>query len=225
MKKFGYFMPSDPQLPGLRFGNWGSRPFEYFWVASVESVKDKDVFDFGTGVPSEHNWNEFTRDVLHPKSYFGIDMDPRLKDEEINEPNHKMICMNATDIKLPDNSIDVVTAISTFEHIDDFNDFLKVVQECHRILRPGGKMVVTLDEYHDYTRTDALPWNELEKAKKRLGMVTTGRSYGICDFANDIKEFFTPLEEPPVKKNADMSLLYSHMYNDCVSYGVFQVKK
>lgn len=227
LSKFGYFKTTDPQLHGLRFGNWGSRPFEYFWVACVEEFAGKDVFDFGTGVPSEHNWNEYVRDNLLARSYFGIDLDPRLQVEQIDEPNHKMKCMNGTKLDLPDNSFDLITSISSFEHVDDFEDFKKVISECARILRPGGKMIVTLDEYHDCYRTDALPWNELEKARKRIGMTTSGRSYGICDFAVDISPWFKPSgdESVPVKKNADPNMLYSQVYNDCVSYGVFEVIK
>lgn len=224
VEKFGYFKTTDTQLHGIKYGNWGSRPYEYFWAACVEDYSGKDVFDFGTGVPSEHTWNEFVMS-FGAKSYFGIDLDPRLKDEEINEPNRKMKCMNGTKLELPDNSFDLALSISSFEHIDDFSDFKKVMSEINRVLRPGGKMIVTLDEYHDCYRTDALPWNELEKAKKRLGIITHGRSYGICDFAQDIKEWFKPLGIPPVKQNAQQDILYSQVYNDCVSYGVFEVIK
>lgn len=225
LEKFGYFKTTDPQLLGFKFGNWGSRPYEYFWVAFVESVSGKDVFDLGTGMPSEHTWNEFVKESLKPKSYLGIDMDLRLKTEEINEPNHKVLWMNATKIELPNNSIDVITSISTFEHIDNFEDFKQIMRECNRVLRPGGKMIITLDEYHDCNRTDALPWNELERARKRIGMTTPGRSYGIIDFAEDTKELFVPCGTPPVKANADPWLLYSPTYNDCISYGVFEVIK
>lgn len=225
ISKFGYFKSNDPQLPGIKFGNWGSRPYEYFWAACVEPLEDKDVFDFGTGLPSEHTWHQFVVDNLGVKSYFGIDMDSRLKLEEIDRPNHKVKCLNGTSLPLTDSSFDIVMSISSFEHIDNLDDFRGVMKELHRILRPGGKMIVTLDEYHDYTRTDALPWNELEKARKRAGMTTKDRSYGICDFAEDIKEWFSPVQQPPVKQNADKSMLFSPQYNDCVSYGVFEVKK
>lgn len=225
MKKTGYFYPHDPQLPGIKFGNWGSRPFEYFWCACVEPVEGKDVLDIGTGLPSEHNWHEFVRDNLKPKSYVGFDFDQRMKNEEIHTDNHKMVWMDGTNLQLPDNSIDLVFSISTFEHIDSMDMFKKVMTETHRVMRPGAVMVLTLDEYWDFKRTDCLPWNELEKARVRSGIRTEGRSYGICDFANDVSEWFEPLETPPVKKNADSTMLYSPTYNDCVSYGVFKVKK
>jgi ubiquinone/menaquinone biosynthesis C-methylase UbiE len=225
MKKFGYFKPSDPQFPGLRYGNWGSRPFEYFWTSCVEPVEGLDVLDIGTGLPSEHNWHEHVRDNLKPKSYLGFDFDSRIKLEEINTPTHKVRWMDASNLQLPDNSIDLVFSISTFEHIDNFDLFKSIMKETARVMRPGAKMVLTLDEYWDWKDQSCLPWNELERARVRVGVKTEGRSYGICDFAEDIAEWFEPCDSVPVKNNADNSMLYSPVYNDCVSYGVFKVKK
>lgn len=225
MKKFGYFKPTDPTIQGIRFGNWGSRPFEYFWASYVEPLANKDILDIGTGLPSEHTWHAHVKTILQPKSYLGIDMDERLKNEEIHEESHKVLYMNAGDLNLPDNSIDVVLSISTFEHIDNLDVFAKVMSEANRVLRPGGVMVLTLDEFWRHNDTTCLPWNELEKARIRAGKLTTGRSYGICDFAKDIAQWFEPLETPPVKVDADSTMLYSPVYNDCVSYGVFKVIK
>ena len=177
MEKIGYFRTTDPQLPGLKFGNWGSRPYEYFWVTCVESGEGKDILDIGTGLPSEHNWHEFVRDNIKPKSYLGIDFDSRLKNEEIDTETHKVKWMDASALDLPDNSIDLVYSISTFEHIDNFDLFMKIMKETHRVMRPGGKMVITLDEYWDSNDRNCLPWNELERARARL--VGRGRgAYG-----------------------------------------------
>lgn len=225
MTKFGYFRPYDVQLPGIKFGNWGSRPYEYFWCATTEPVEGKDVLDIGIGLPSEHTWHEFVRDNLKPKSYLGIDFDSRLKNEEIHTDNHKVMWMDASKMPLQDNSIDLVFSISTFEHIEQIEVFEGIMSECARVLRPGGRMILTLDEYWDWKRQDCLPWNELERAWVRSGKRFTERSYGIVDFAKDVEKYFKPLEEVPVKNNADGSVLYSPEYNDCVSYGVFEVIK
>lgn len=225
MEKFGYFKPHDPQLPGIRYGNWGSCPYEYMWAACVEPVSGKRVLDIGTGLPSEHNWHEFVRDQLKPEFYLGIDLDSRLKNEEIDTPNHKVLWMDATELDLPDDSMDLIMSISTFEHVDDMYKFRQLMKEAHRVTKPGGKMVVTLDEFWDYRDHNCLPWNELEKARVRAGLRTHDRSYGICDFAEDIEEWWTPCGTVPVKQNADGSMLYSPVYNDCVSYGVFEAKK
>lgn len=225
VKKFGYFLPTDMQISGIKFGNWGSRPYEYFWAAVVEDVQGKDVLDIGTGTPTEHNWHEFVEKMLQPKSYLGIDFDSRLKDDFVIKDNHRVVYMDASNLSLPDNSIDVVYSISTFEHVDNVEIFDKIIRECHRVLRPNGKMIVTLDEYWDCNDKKCLPWNELERAYVRTGKRFTERSYGMHDFSHSIKDIFKPLDAIPLKQNADGNLLYSSEYNDCISYGIFEVLK
>jgi len=223
--KFRYFKNTDFRVDGIRFGNWGSRPYEYFWVAAVENAEGKDILDIGTGTPTEHNWHEFVAYHVKPKSYLGIDFDDRLKKDCILLENHRVVWMDASSLDAPDDSFDIIYSISTFEHIDSVEKFMEIMSECRRVLRPGGKMIVTLDEYWDNRITDSLPWNELEKAYVRGGKNFIDRSYGMVDFASDIAEMFRPVDEVPVKKNADDSLLYSRVYNDCISYGVFEVIK
>ena len=56
---------------------------------------------------------------------------------------------DATDLPLEDNAFDTVICLDVLEHIDD----VAAVKEIHRVLRPGGLLVVTVPA-HDYL------WNE-----------------------------------------------------------------
>ncbi len=42
-------------------------------------------------------------------------------------------------IPVPDESVDIIYTIDTFEHLSEPNDIL---MECHRVLRPGGKLLI-----------------------------------------------------------------------------------
>lgn len=221
----GYFSPHDPQLTGIKYGNWGSRPFEYFWAAGAADLRGSDVLDIGIGLPSEHTWHEFVRDALQPKTYLGIDIDERIKNEEIDTGTHRVLYMDASMIDLRDNSLDYIFSLSTFEHFEDPALFIKVIAECHRVLRPQGKMIVTLDEFWENNRQDCLPWNELERAWKRDGREFNVVSYGMVDFAKDISKYFTSVDKPVLKSNKDATLLHNTTYNVCVSHGVFEVNK
>jgi ubiquinone/menaquinone biosynthesis C-methylase UbiE len=224
----GYFKPTDPGINGIKYGNWGSRPYEYFWAAVVVDVTNKRVLDVGTGLPSEHNWNEFVRSQLKPKSYLGIDIDLRLKDEEINEENHKMLYMDMANLQLDDNSIDVIYSISTFEHIDNVDVFMKCMKEGHRVLDKGGKMVVTLDEIWNIANKDTQhsSWNELEKVLvKENKFSKKDVSFGMVDFSELISQWFEPVDIIIQKNDADTNLLHHPLWNSTVSYGVFNVKK
>lgn len=225
-KKFGYFLPHENRIEGIRFGNWGSRPYEYFWAAVIEDVKGKDVLDIGTGTPTEHNWNQFVKQTLMPHSYIGIDIDERLKYDNINEDLHKVLYMNACDLKLEDNSIDIIYSISTFEHVSDLTDFHQIMKECNRVLRPNGKMIVTLDERWDVnTIISCAPWNDLETDIINRGGKFDNLSFGMKDFVRLVNPLFLAQKEIPEKENANESILHTKVYNSCVSYGVFDVIK
>lgn len=230
MKKFGYFTSQDPRLEGLLYGNWGSRPYEYMWASTVESCEGKHVLDCGTGLPNEHNWNEYVKQVLKPASYTGVDFDSRMKDREVITENHKMLWMDLTDLKFPDNSFDFCYSISTFEHFNTVEIFVKAMNEIHRVLKPGAKMVLTLDEWWDvnYTNFDWVPWNNLEIDLINCGAMERGQvSFDMQDFATIIAEKFAPVDkfniaDFPNKYNADERLLHNKYWNSCVSFGVFE---
>lgn len=233
LKPFGYFKPTDPVLNGLRRGNWGSREFEYMWASKIVSIKDKDVLDLGTGMPSDHNWHQFVREYLEPTSYVGIDINERMKEEEINEPNHKMLWMDMTDLKFPDQTFDVVYSLSTYEHIPVAEQFFKAMEETHRVMKPGGILVVTLDEiWNTLLKPEQCicsTWNDLERDLDNKDFIERVHSenhvppsFGIEQFSHLVKQWFKPVAEPPVKQNAQQGLLYSREYNSVVSHGVYQ---
>ncbi len=79
---------------------------------------------------------------------------------------------NALNIPFPDNSFDLVWSLESGEHMPDKVKFL---QECHRVLKPGGKLIfvtwchrpttpetpLTAEEYkhlHDIYRVYCLPY-------------------------------------------------------------------
>jgi len=231
MKNFGYFKPTDPTLDGLRFGNWGSRPYEYYWAATILDAKDKTVLDLGIGSPSEHNWYDFVTNVMKTKLYCGIDFDERLKTETIDTDNCKVQWMDMTDLKFDNDKFDIVYCISTFEHFEKEELFLESIKEAHRVCKKDGLMVVTLDELWNKDNKDPIysAWNELEKILiKNNHYDNSNISFGMKDFINLVSNYFEPLEFKTTeieKANSDESLLHSKIWNSVVSYGIFKVKK
>ena len=240
VSKHGYFRPTDQRLDGLKFGNWGSRPYEYMWAATVEdNLEGKTVLDLGTGLPSEHNWHAFVRQYLKPKSYVGIDFDDRMHGERIDEDTHKMVWMDMTNLQFPDESFDFCYSLSTYEHIPTAETFFKAMEETHRVLKPGAPLVVTLDEiWHtgllaEPTSPELNPlkskvvcqtWNDLERDLKKHNYFSG--SFGLRHFGALVSKWFKPLgleswSDIPEKRNADTGLLHSVEYNSVVSYGVF----
>ena len=68
---------------------------------------------------------------------------------EKNEPNIKALQGNALDIKLPDNSFDIVLLFGPMYHLISFEDKLKAINEAKRVLKPNGLLFISycMNEY------------------------------------------------------------------------------
>jgi ubiquinone/menaquinone biosynthesis C-methylase UbiE len=80
--------------------------------------------------------------------YFGIDIDQRLIDyARTKSPAHFRFALNrALRIPAPDASADMVCAFSVFTHLHHAETYL-YLEDIHRILRPGGRLVFTFLEF------------------------------------------------------------------------------
>lgn len=68
---------------------------------------------------------------------------------EKKEPNIKALQGNALDIKLPDNSFDIVLLFGPMYHLISFEDKLKTIMEAKRVLKPNGYLFISycMNEY------------------------------------------------------------------------------
>ncbi len=242
-KHLGVIKKSDPILQGILWGNWGSRPFEYYWVSKVVTVKDKKVIDLGAGLPSQYNWYKHVVDKLHPAYYVAIDADGRIKKEVIHGKNYDVMHMDMSKLEFADKEFDVAYCISTFEHIP-YPIFIKSIQEACRVLKDDGVLVLTLDEQWDKNVpvTPHNNWNDLEQSVVKLGLIQKSPlSFCLVDFLNLVKEYFVPVDNVIIdnenkiiyseetgavlyqRKNRDANILYSpEVYNSCVSFVVLK---
>ena len=240
----GLFKRNDLQLDGLRWANWGSRPYEYYWVSNVVPVNNKRVIDLGVGLPSQHSWFRYVIDVLKPAFYVGIDADGRIIDEVVETEEYKILQMDMSALAFQDNDFDIAYCISTFEHIP-FQIFMKAIKEVYRILKDDGVLVLTLDEQWDKDKslTRDSDWNNLEQSLVQMGLIDNSQhAFGLPDFLNLIRDFFIPLDDDLVvdfankiifsqkngtqyyiRQNRDHNVLHSpECYNSCVSYVVLK---
>lgn len=79
---------------------------------------------------------------LEPKSYIGIDLMPEMIElaNKRNLTNTEFLVMDASDLsRFDDASRDVVVVFGILHHIPKWR---AVIRECHRVLRPGGKLFI-----------------------------------------------------------------------------------
>lgn len=99
-------------------------------------VDGQDVLEIGCGT----GYGAELLATLRPKSYLGIDLMPEMIElaDRRQVPGCDFVVGDATDLdNLCDQSKDVVVIFDILRHIPTWRD---VVDECHRVLRPGGKM-------------------------------------------------------------------------------------
>jgi SAM-dependent methyltransferase len=76
----------------------------------------------------------------------GMDVSPGIT--EAAARRHPALEVHTADVRcmpFEDESFDVVVSISTLDHFDDKADIPKAVVEMARVLRPGGQLLLTLD--------------------------------------------------------------------------------
>jgi SAM-dependent methyltransferase len=132
------------------------REHEERYIFAGEYVSGKDVLDVacGTGVGTS-----FLRGA-GARSAWGLDIDPgAIAYAKERYPECKFAQSDATDLCLPDGSIDVVVCFETLEHIKDQRKFL---MECQRVLRPGGTFICSTPNKPVYRWQGANPFHVRE---------------------------------------------------------------
>ncbi|MDR6552083.1 SAM-dependent methyltransferase [Paenibacillus qinlingensis] len=140
--------------------HWWSRHYEYIWAAHFVE-KDHVVLDAACGLG--HPFKYYLVDKC--KEVYACDMDERIldRDEIIKELEYYVGKANIDQInlstlskpnitiadisKLPyeDAKFDVAFCISVMEHIEDMSVQLRALEEFKRVLKDGGKLIITVD--------------------------------------------------------------------------------
>lgn len=114
--------------------------------------------------------------------YFGVGNDYKTLD--ILEKTKPDIVADICDSGLPSEKWDLIILSQTLEHIYDFR---KAIEECHRLLKKGGFLIIDCPfvyEYHGQPGYDDY-WRISHKALQRI-LNEIGFEYGNCRLINDI---------------------------------------
>lgn len=96
--------------------------------------EDAAVADFGGG------YCEFINAVRCREKYV-VDLNPDV--QKYAGPDVEVIFSDATEVSgLPDGSLDVAFASNFFEHLSSKQRLFEVLREIHRLLKPGGRLLV-----------------------------------------------------------------------------------
>jgi SAM-dependent methyltransferase len=95
--------------------------------------RDDTVLDLGCG------WGEFVNNIVAAKKY-GMDLNPESRDRLARDV--ELLEQDASrEWPLSSNSLDIVFTSNFFEHLRTKDDLRRTIEQIHRCLRPGGKLI------------------------------------------------------------------------------------
>lgn len=111
------------------------------WLGPVRgAVLKTDLFDEAQGAGQAETLRRYSDEVV------GLDLSPRVTSAAAaRHPRLDCICGDVRSMPFPDGSFSAIVSLSTLDHFAEEDDIATALAELHRILTPGGRLVVTFD--------------------------------------------------------------------------------
>lgn len=203
--KHGFFKITDAhnsQIEGYSLPDkWWSRRYEYLW-ACQQILENELVVDAGCG--GIHPLKYILADRV--KTVYAIDNNVaaiREARKHQDKPSLNYIIGDLRRIALKKESIDSIFCISVLEHLDR-KAFAASLQEFLRVLRPGGRLILTVD----------LPFK-----KRRRFLYTAGWLKDLNTFLRAIPAAFAA--EGPIEEEPGPDAVWHERFNLCVFHIIF----
>lgn len=123
-------------MPGIAEENYWFRRHEIAYVRMLEQCAGQVVLEAGSG---EGYGANMIAGVAAPVTGLDYD-DSAVAHVRAKYPRVEMVQGNLAELPLADASVDIVVNFQVIEHLWDQSQFLR---ECLRVLRPGGKLLIS----------------------------------------------------------------------------------
>jgi len=133
-----YLDPVVAQQKGAVFLSWIRRSLP---SASLDSILKTDLFE-------EANGQDRILHALVPQARrkVGIDIDePTVHQAHAPGGEFLSLCTDVRSLPFPDGAFDLIVSTSTLDHFEVAADLPRALHELIRVLRPGGTLLVILD--------------------------------------------------------------------------------
>src|ERR1700739_2594436 len=129
-------LTGERTIPGLDVENYWFRRHEVVYQRLTQHCADREVLEAGCG-------EGYGADLIAgvARRVIALDYDEAtVAHVRARYPRVEVIHGNLAELPLPDQSVDVVVNFQVIEHLWDQPQF---VGECFRVLRPGGRLMVS----------------------------------------------------------------------------------
>ena len=125
-----------------RFSDVELRNKQVLWSVLCEAEFQKYVPENGTVLDLGAGYCEFVN-VIHAARRIAVDLNPDTAG--FAAEGVEVITTSSDDMsEVTDGTVDTVFTSNFFEHLPDTEALLRTLEECHRVLRPGGTIVVLM---------------------------------------------------------------------------------
>ena len=131
-------------------GGWELRGPAIFWAMGVEHQTVVDI----RHLLRPYLFGRALQKLISLQSELGLKRVPRDSNPELRRYGIRYLApCDTTQVPLPDSSVDIVVSTNTLQHIAAAT-LPKVMEECLRILRPGGLISFYVNYCDQYSYTD-----------------------------------------------------------------------
>lgn len=130
--------------------SWWSRAYEYAWAIQFADA-GMIVADMGAGW-SGRPFKEALADVCRDGGHvYAVDLDERFLDLPNNRENLEFLIGNF-EHELPFLKAGTMDRVFCISVLEDLTNYEAALREFHRVLKPGGLLVITCDSQYDETK-------------------------------------------------------------------------
>lgn len=145
-------LTGERTVPGIPEENYWFRRHEAAYLALLPHCADAAVLEAGCG--EGYGAGLIAR---HARRVLALDYDvPTTEHVARRYPDVTVARANLAHLPVADRAVDIVANFQVIEHLWDQGGFLA---ECHRVLRPGGKLLVTTPNRLTFTPDSDTPLN------------------------------------------------------------------
>jgi SAM-dependent methyltransferase len=130
------------QLYGERFSAEELESKRQLWEALCRGFFDRYVGPDDTVLDLAAGSCEFTNAIRAGRK-IAVDLNPETANYAVDDAE-VVLAPSDNMAAIESGSIDVVFTSNFFEHLPDKRALLRTLEECHRVLRPGGRLVVLM---------------------------------------------------------------------------------